>query len=129
MSEIEPEHKTKEFTIKWHGKDEKIVIKKLGYIKLQTFREEFSEVKLQGDIMRVFLHPYLMRPAALKHCIVSSPFDLKKLDDYIEKDEHKVLDQVYEEIKSFIGLDEEDRKNSDGESNTEQANPESNSTL
>ena len=113
--------KTKEFKVKWKGKEEKVVIKKMGYAEKCDFRDRFVETKIVGKIAQMFVHPFRMKLEALKKCTIEAPFDVNQLDNIIEEEEEEVLEEVYKEIESFNRLNPSERKNSDGDSNMEQA--------
>ena len=102
--------KTKEINIEYEGKKEKVVIKRMGWEEKNEFLEQFVEYKTGGNVQTVIPHPFKIRAAAIRKCIVTAPFktdtaSLNNIEDF------KMLDKVWIEIEKFNEMDETAKKN------------------
>lgn len=102
--------KQKTIDITYEGKKEKVVIKRMGWEEKNEFLEQFVEYKTVGNVQTVIPHPFKIRAAAIRKCVVTAPFKtdpaaLNEIEDF------KMLDKVWTEIEKFNEMGEEVKKN------------------
>ena len=95
--------KTKEIEVNYKGKQEKVVIKIMGWAERNEFRDSFIENVIIGSINQVKVHPFRMQTSAMQKCIVTAPFktDINSLN---EEEDMECLDIIYSHIEKPILL-------------------------
>lgn len=101
---------TKELKIQYNGKEEVVVIKKMGFAEKNTFMEKFVVTEQVGTVMKVIMHPFEMRTHALQTCIKSGPFPLDI--DGLNTLDDATGDYLFKEIDKFNKLTNKKKENS-----------------
>ncbi|KKL14615.1 hypothetical protein LCGC14_2513860 [marine sediment metagenome] len=92
------------------GYERDCIVTNPPYSLKNEFLEQFVEYKTVGNVQTVIPHPFKIRAAAIRKCIVTAPFKtdsaaLNEIEDF------KMLDKVWTEIEKFNEMGEEVKKN------------------
>lgn len=110
--------RVREIPIKWEGKDEVVLIKKMSFGERAEYAEKFINIKIHGKVQDISLKYAEMMIQAVLMGVQEAPFPVT--EDYIRHElDGEIGEKLNYEIEKYNKLSEDMKKNFDGQSSTE----------
>ena len=111
--------KVKRINIEWEGKEEEVLIKRMCFGERAEFTEKFLKINITANNAQPSINMKEMQIETVLMGLQKAPFPITR--DYIEYElEGDIGEKLHKEIDKFNKLTPTIKKNSDGQSSTEQ---------